>query len=54
LKERVGGHDQFWGDLKDMGTIYTDVVMDRESVAARTGSHRHLFAEKIIDILAKG
>jgi hypothetical protein len=36
LKERVGSHDQFWGDLKNMGAIYTneDVVVDRELVAA--------------------
>jgi protease I len=38
-----------------MGAIYTneDVVVDNDLVTGRSGGHCHLFAKKIIEILAE-
>lgn len=49
----VVGHPNLYGDIKNMGAIYTDqdVVVDGDLVTARTGGHCHLFARKIIDLL---
>ncbi len=49
----VVAHPNLYGDVKNMGAVYTDqdVVVDRDLVTARTGGHCHLFARKIIDLL---
>ena len=51
---RVTAHNNLIGDVKNMGAIYTneDVVVDGDLVTGRTGGHCHLFAHKIIDMLA--
>ena len=51
----VIAHPNLYGDVRNMGAIYTDqdVVVDGDLVTARTGAHCHLFARKIIDILAQ-
>ncbi len=51
---RVIAHPNLYGDIRNMGAIYTDqdVVVDGDLVTGRTGGHCHLFARKIIDILA--
>ncbi len=49
-------HNNLHGDAKNMGAIYVDedVVVDGDDlVTARTGGHCHLFARKIIDMLAE-
>jgi protease I len=50
---RVVCHNNLYGDVKNMGAIYTDedVVIDGDLVTARTGGHCHLFARAIIDRL---
>ncbi len=50
---RVVAHNNLYGDVKNMGAIYTDqdVVVDSDLVTGRTGGHCHLFARKIIDML---
>jgi protease I len=52
----VVAHNNLLGDLRNMGAIYTDedVVVDRDLVTGRTGGHCHLFARKIVDLLANG
>jgi protease I len=52
---RVVVHNNLLGDAKNMGAIYVDqdVVVDGDLVTARTGGHCHLFARKIIDMLAE-
>lgn len=49
-------HNNLLGDAKNMGAIYTneDVVVDGDLVTGRSGGHCHLFAHKIIDMLANG
>jgi protease I len=51
----VVAHPNLYGDVRNMGAIYTDqdVVVDGDLVTARTGGHCHLFARKIIDILSE-
>lgn len=51
---KVVAPNNFLGDIKNMGAIYInqDVVVDEDLVTGRTGGHCHLFARKIIDILA--
>lgn len=51
---KVVVHNNLLGDARNMGAIYVDqdVVVDRDLVTARTGSHCHVFARAIIDILA--
>jgi protease I len=48
-------HNNLIGDAKAYGAIYTDedVVVDGDLVSGRTGGHCHLFARKIIDMLAE-
>ena len=43
------------GDAKNYGAIYTDedVVVDGDLVSGRTGGHCHVFARRIIDMLAE-
>jgi protease I len=52
---RVVCHNNLLGDVKNMGAIYTDedVVVDGDLVTGRTGGHCHLFARRIIDVLAE-
>jgi protease I len=51
---RVTCHNNLHGDVVNMGAIYTDrdVVVDGDLVTGRSGAHCHLFAQKIIEILA--
>jgi protease I len=51
---RVVCHNNLLGDAKAYGAIYVneDVVVDGDLVTARSGGHAHLFARKIIDLLA--
>ena len=51
---KVVAHNNLYGDVNAYGAIYTneDVVVDGDDlVTGRTGSHCHLFARKIIDML---
>lgn len=50
---KVVAHNNLYGDVRNMGAIYTDqdVVVDGDLVTARTGGHCHLFARAIIDML---
>jgi protease I len=50
----VVAHINLLGDVRNMGAIYTDqdVVVDGDLVTARSGGHCHLFAHKIIEMLA--
>jgi protease I len=52
---RVVVHNNLVGDARNMGAIYTDqdVVVDGDLVTGRSGAHCHLFARKIIDMLAE-
>ncbi len=47
-------HNNLHGDVVNMGAVYTDedVVVDGDLVTARTGGHCHLFARRIIELLA--
>ena len=53
---RVVAHNNLHGDVVNMGATYVDedVVVDGDLVTGRSGGHCHLFARKIIDILAEG
>lgn len=48
-------HNNLIGDARSYGAIYTDedVVVDGDLVTGRTGGHCHLFARRIIDMLAE-
>lgn len=52
---RVVVHNNLVGDARNMGAIYVDedVVVDGDLVTARSGGHCHLFARRIIDMLAE-
>ena len=52
---KVVVHNNLLGDAKNMGAVYVDqdIVVDGDLVTARTGGHCHLFARKIIDMLAE-
>ena len=47
-------HNNLYGDVRNMGAIYTDqdVVEDGDLITARTGGHHHLFARAIIERLS--
>jgi protease I len=47
-------HNNLIGDAKAYGAHYVneDVVVDGDLVTGRSGGHAHLFAKKIIEILA--
>lgn len=51
----VVSHNNLLGDVKNMGAEYVDqdVVVHEDLVTARTGGHCHLFAHKIIELLAE-
>ena len=48
-------HNNLLGDARNMGIEYVDqdVVVDGDLVTGRTGGHCHLFAHRIIDLLAR-
>ncbi len=52
---RVVAHNNLLGDIKNMGATYVneDVVVDGDLVTGRSGGHCHLFAHKIIEMLAE-
>ena len=52
---RVVAHNNLLGDVRNMGAEYVDedVVVDGDLVTARTGGHCHLFARRIIELLAE-
>ncbi|NLT56338.1 MAG: thiamine biosynthesis protein ThiJ [Actinomycetales bacterium] len=47
-------HNNLYGDVVNMGAHYVDadVVVDGDLVTGRTGAEAHLFARRIIDLLA--
>jgi protease I len=49
-------HNNLIGDARNMGAQYVDqdVVVDGDLVTGRTGGHCHLFARRIIELLADG
>ncbi|MEO0770443.1 MAG: DJ-1/PfpI family protein [Cyanobacteria bacterium J06649_4] len=51
---RVTCHNNLYGDVKNMGAIYTDkdVVHDADLITGRSGAHCHLFAREMINMLA--
>jgi protease I len=50
----VVAHNNLYGDVTNMGAIYTDqdVVVDGDLVTGRSGAHCHLFAQKIVELLS--
>jgi protease I len=54
-ERKVVCHNNLIGDVRNMGANYVDqdVVVDGDLVTARTGEHCHLFARRIIDLLAQ-
>jgi protease I len=54
-ERKVVCHNNLIGDVRNMGANYVDqdVVVDGDLVTARTGEHCHLFARRIIDLLAE-
>lgn len=53
---RMVVHNNLISDARNYGVTYVDedVVVDRDLVSARSGGHCHLFARRIIDMLAEG
>jgi len=51
---RVVAHNNLLGDLRNMGAVYVDedVVVDGDLVTGRAGTVFHLFARRIIDMVA--
>lgn len=51
---KVVVHNNLIGDARAYGAIYTDqdVVVDGDLVTGRSGGHCHLFAHKILELLA--
>jgi protease I len=51
---RVTCHNNLYGDVVNMGAIYVDedVVVDGDLVTGRSGGHCHLFARRLIDMMA--
>jgi protease I len=51
----VVAHNNLYGDVTNMGAIYTDedVVVDGDLVTGRSGGHCHLFAHRIVEMLAR-
>jgi protease I len=51
---RVVVHNNLHGDALNMGATYVDedVVVDGDLVTGRSGGHCHMFARRIIDMLA--
>ena len=53
--KKVVAHNNLIGDVKNMGAFYTDkdVVVWGDLVTGRSGGHCHLFARKIVEMLAE-
>ncbi|MFJ7778423.1 DJ-1/PfpI family protein [Streptomyces yangpuensis] len=53
---KVVCHNNLIGDVRNMGGEYVDedVVVDGDLVTGRTGAHHHLFARRIIELIAAG
>lgn len=53
---KVVAHNNLYGDVRNMGAVYTDedVVVDGDLVTGRSGGHCHLFAHEIVERLAGG
>lgn len=51
---RLVVHNNLLGDARNMGAVYVDedVVVDGDLVTGRSGGHCHLFARRIIDMIA--
>jgi protease I len=51
----VVAHNNLYGDVKNMGALYTDedVVVDGDLVTGRSGGHCHLFAHRIVEMLGR-
>ncbi len=52
---RLVVHNNLLGDARNMGAVYVDedVVVDGDLVTGRSGGHCHLFARRIIDMMAQ-
>ncbi|MDD2853110.1 MAG: DJ-1/PfpI family protein [Desulfuromonadaceae bacterium] len=52
---RLVVHNNLLGDARNMGAVYVDedVVVDGDLVTGRSGGHCHLFARRIIDMIAE-
>jgi protease I len=52
---RLVVHNNLLGDARNMGAVYVDedVVVDGDLVTGRSGGHCHLFARKIIEMIAQ-
>jgi protease I len=52
---KVVAHNNLYGDVTNMGAVYTDedVVVDGDLVTGRSGGHCHLFAHKIVELLSE-
>jgi protease I len=52
---RLVVHNNLLGDARNMGAVYVDedVVVDGDLVTARSGGHCHLFARRMIDMIAE-
>ncbi|CAN5720554.1 type 1 glutamine amidotransferase domain-containing protein [soil metagenome] len=50
---KIVAHNNLYGDVRNMGAIYTDedVVVDGDLVTGRSGGHCHLFAHRIVELL---
>lgn len=53
---QVVAHNNLYGDVRNMGAVYTDrdVVVDGDLVTGRSGAHCHLFAQRIVRLLGEG
>jgi protease I len=51
----VVAHNNLLGDVRNMGAVYTDedVVVDGDLITGRSGGHCHLFAHRIVEMLAE-
>lgn len=51
---KVVVHNNLLGDARNMGAVYCneDVVVEGDLVTARSGGHCHVFARKIIELIA--
>lgn len=52
---RVVAHNNLYGDVRNMGAVYTDedVVVDGDLVTGRSGAHCHIFARRIVELLGQ-
>lgn len=52
---RVVAHNNLYGDVRNMGAIYTDedVVVDGDLLTGRSGGHCHLFARRLVELLSE-